>query len=107
MWVESLTLDSSETQDFDGELKTLKVHMQQQVLIILEPFLSFMLGFQPHKAHSMLAHMLDPRFKGLGLVINYIGKERTFQITGEYDKQALFLFLICAYKLLNPCDTCE
>jgi hypothetical protein len=34
-----------------------------------------MFGFQPHKAHSMLAFMLNPWYKGLGLVIDYIGKE--------------------------------
>jgi hypothetical protein len=32
-----------------------------------------MFGFQPHKAHSMLAFMLNPQYKGL--VINYISKE--------------------------------
>jgi hypothetical protein len=34
-----------------------------------------MFGFQLHKAHNMLDFMLNPRYKGLGLVINYIGKE--------------------------------
>jgi len=63
MQVESLTYDSNKTQDFDGEFKILKIRMQQQVIVVLEPFLSFMLGFQPHKAHSMLAHMLDPWYK--------------------------------------------
>jgi hypothetical protein len=29
MWVESLTPDSGKTQDFDGELKILKVCMQK------------------------------------------------------------------------------
>jgi hypothetical protein len=55
-----------------------------------------MLGFQPHKVHNMLAIMLDPRSKGLGLVIDYVGKERTFQIAWEYDRQVLFPFLVCA-----------
>jgi hypothetical protein len=107
MWVENLTSNSSETQDFDGEFKILKICMQQQIIIILKPFFSFMLGFQPHKAHNMLAHMLDPRYKGLKLVINYVGKEQIFQITRKYDKHVLFLLLICTYKVLNPSDTCE
>jgi hypothetical protein len=34
-----------------------------------------MLGFQPHKVQSMLAFMLDPQYKGLRLVIDYVGKE--------------------------------
>ncbi len=75
MWVESLTPDFSETQVFDGELKILKVHMLKQVIVILEPFFSFMLFFQPHEIHRMLAFMLDPRYKELRLVIDYVGKE--------------------------------
>jgi hypothetical protein len=60
MHVENLTFNSNETQDFDDEFKSLKVCMQKQVIIVLEPFLSFMLGFQPRKVHNMLALMLDP-----------------------------------------------
>jgi hypothetical protein len=107
MWVENLTLDFGKTKDCDGEFKILKVRMQNQVIIVLKPFFSFMFGFQPRKAHNMLALMLDPRYKGLRLVINYIGKEWAFQIEGKYDKQVLFLLLVCAYKVLNPSDTCE
>jgi len=75
MWVESLSFDSNKTQDFDGEFKTLKIRFHRQVIVILEPFFSFMFNFQPHKVHSMLAHMLDPQYKGFKLVINYVGEE--------------------------------
>jgi hypothetical protein len=80
-----LTSDFGETQDFDGQLQTLKVQMQKQVVAILESFLSFFLSFQPYKIHNMLALMLNPQYKGLGLVIQYVGKEQAFQILGEYD----------------------
>ncbi len=86
MWiVNRLTSDFGETQDFDGELQTLKVHMQKQVVAIIESFLSFLLSFQPYKIHNMLALMLDPQYKGLGLAIQYVGKEQVFQFLGEYD----------------------
>jgi hypothetical protein len=75
--------------------------MQKQVVQVLNPFLSFMASFQKAKAHNMLAMMLNPCFKGLGLVIQYVGKERTLHIVGEYDCQVLFPFIICAYKYLN------
>jgi hypothetical protein len=78
--------------------------MQKQVVQVLNPFLPFMASFQKTKAHNMLAMILDPRFKGLGLVIQYVGKERTLHIVGEYDRQVLFPLLICAYKYLNPSD---
>jgi len=83
--VNSLTSNFGETQNFDGELQALKVRMQKQVVTILEFFFSFFLRFQPCKIHNMLALMLDPQYKGLGLVIQYVGKEQAFQILGEYD----------------------
>jgi hypothetical protein len=52
-----------------------------------------MLGFQHYKAHNMLAMMLDPHYKGLGVVIQYVGKNRAFQIVGEYDKLVFSPFL--------------
>ncbi len=50
----------------------------------------------------MLSMMLDPRFKGLRLVIQYVGKEKIILIAGEYDMYVLFPLLVYAYKFLNP-----
>jgi hypothetical protein len=55
----------------------------------------------------MLAMMLDPCCKGLGLVIQYVCKERAFQILREYDRAILFSLLVCAYKFLNPTNVSE
>jgi hypothetical protein len=57
----------------------------------------------------MLVMMLGPHYKGLGLglVIQYVGKERVLQILGEYDRAILFLLLVCAYKFLNPTNVTE
>jgi hypothetical protein len=54
-----------------------------------------MLGFQHYKAHNMLAMMLDPHYKGLGVVIQYVGKNRAFQIVGEYDKLVFSPSYLC------------
>ncbi len=51
--------------------------------------------------------MLDPHFKGLGLVIQCVGKEKADLIAGEYDRYVLFPLLIHAYKFLNPFATNE
>jgi hypothetical protein len=84
MQVENLTFDFGETQDFDGELKILKICMQKQVIVILNTFFRLCLVF--NLAKFVLTFMLDPWYKGLRLVINYVGKEHAFQIEGEYDK---------------------
>jgi len=60
--------------------------MQRQVVGILSPFFSFMLSFQKPKIHTMLCMILNPLYKGLGLVIKFVGKERALQIVSEYDR---------------------
>jgi hypothetical protein len=34
----------------------------------------------------------------------FVGKERTLQIVGEYDYQALLPFIVVVYNFLNPND---
>ncbi len=48
--------------------------------------------------------MLNPCYKGLGLVIQFVNKEITLQIANECDHQVLFPLLIFAYNFLNPND---
>jgi hypothetical protein len=43
-----------------------------------------MLSYQHHKVDNMLAMMLDPCYKVLGVVIEYIGKDKTSQTIGEF-----------------------
>jgi hypothetical protein len=81
--------------------------MQKQVVIVLQPFFSFLLSFQECKAHNMLNMMLDPCFKGLGLVIQYVGKEKTTLIASEYDMYVLFPLLVHVYMFLNSSITSE
>ncbi len=102
-----LTPNSIETQNFDGELQVFQQHVQKHVIQVLEPFLSFMLCFQSCKAHNMLTMMLDPHYKGLGLVIQNVGKERALQIANEYDRAILFPLFVCAYKFLKPTNVSE
>jgi hypothetical protein len=51
---------------------------------VLNTYLFFMFSIQKTKAHNMLCMMLNPHYKGLGLVIQFVGKERALQITSEY-----------------------
>ncbi len=61
-----LAIGSNENQDFDGKLQLFWQNMQNQVVQVLNLFLSFMHFIQ--KA-DMLCMMLDLCYKGLGLVI--------------------------------------
>jgi hypothetical protein len=52
----------------------------------------------------MLAMMLDPHYKGWGLIIQFVAKERTLKIACEYDYQVLLSLFVYAYNFLNPSD---
>ncbi len=73
--------------------------MQKYVISVLEPFFSFMLSFQLCKVHNMLALMLDPQHKGLRKVIQYVGKQRAFQITNAYDRKYCSHSSLCIQDL--------
>ncbi len=65
------------------------------MIVVLEPFLSFMFFFQPSKGHNMLALMLDPHYKGLGLVIQYVGKQKVFHVIDKYGRRYYFAISLC------------
>lgn len=46
----------------------------------------------------MLCMMLDACYKGLGLAIQFVDKERAWQIIGEYDRFILLSLLVFAYN---------
>jgi hypothetical protein len=39
-----------------------------------------MLFFQHYNVHNMLAMMLDPHYKGLGVVTQFVGKENIVHV---------------------------
>ncbi len=46
--------------------------------------------------------MLDPRLKGLHLIISYVGHENSINLVVDYDLQLLLPLLLKAYKSLMP-----
>jgi hypothetical protein len=101
MQVDCLKPNSNDIQDFDGELQILQQCTQNKGYKFL------IISFQPHKAHNMLAMMLNFCYKSLRLVIQYVDKERALHIVNEYDRQVLFPLLVWAYKFLNPTHASE
>lgn len=58
---------------FDDEFLVFQSHIRDEVIVVLEPFLKFVVSYDPSKAHNILSLMLDPRFKEMKLVTDYIG----------------------------------
>ncbi len=65
----------------DGELKNFYEHMATKILGVLALFLSFLEAFTIASAHNMLALILDPRFKGLKHVIDFLGHHKAKPLT--------------------------
>ncbi len=51
--------------------------------------------------------MLYPHYKELGLLVQYISKEKILQVTSDYNRQVLFPQLFCTYKFLNLANVSE
>ncbi len=78
------------------KVKKIGAYMRKQVAHVLKPFLDFMDCFKLFKAHNMVLFMLDPWFKDLKLMGDYVGHSFAINITAAYDKQ----FLLPTFKTL-------
>jgi len=64
-----------QANDFDSKLLHPGYQMQTKVIGVLKLLLAFASSFQPCHVHNMLVIMLDPCFKNLQLVGDYVGLE--------------------------------
>jgi hypothetical protein len=79
------------------ELIKFTINIKRQVILVLDPFLSFLWRFEPKKAHNMLCLMLDPWYKNLCLVFSFIGCDIGKLIVNEYDEKSLLPMLLKCY----------
>jgi hypothetical protein len=84
------------------ELSCLASNIKNEVIQVLNFFLSFLKKYEERKAHNMLSLMLDPRFETLHLVSSLISCEQGKVIVEKYDKKSLFPMLLKCYYHLHP-----
>ncbi len=72
------------------------------MITVLKPFFAFASSIQFQSAHNMLVLMLDPCFKNLQLIQNYVGLEVVMEIVVEYDRTILMPLLLTVYNNQNP-----
>jgi hypothetical protein len=70
---QSSTEPPLECGEFDSEFEILYGRMAGQVVDVLRLFLSFVRKFEEGSEHNMICLMLDPRFKGLEVIVDYVG----------------------------------
>jgi hypothetical protein len=59
--------------------------MVLEVINVLEPFLAFVMTFNVVISHNMCVLQLNPRFKGLQCIMEYVGWDRVVTIVKQYD----------------------
>ncbi len=83
------------------KVKQLGVNMQEQVTILLIPFLDFMDSFKFLKAYNMFVLMLYPQLKYLNLMRDYVDHSSTINIVNASDNQFFIPTLKNLYQKLH------
>ena len=87
----------------DSELQLLYGRMAFEPIEVIKPCLAFAVDFTCEKVlYIMLSLMLDPMYKGLQVIIDYVGREKAMHIVAEYDQLVLVPLLVKVSWLLNP-----
>ena len=76
--------------------------MTSESIEVIKACLAFAIDFTCEKAHNMLSLMLDPRYKGLHVINDYVGHEKAMHIVAEYNQLAFVPLLVNVSWLLNP-----
>ncbi len=67
-----------------------------------KPFLLFFKTFDPHNVHNMITIMLDPHFKSLRIIENYVGHGATILLAFKFDAKVMTPLLMACFDQLNP-----
>jgi hypothetical protein len=66
--------------EFDTKLEILYGKMVLEVINVLESFLAFAMTFNATATHNMCVLQLNPRFKGLKCIMEYVGRDKVATI---------------------------
>jgi len=72
-----------------------------EVINVLCHFLSFAESFSRERAHNMVALMLDPHFKSMDCIMDYIGNNQAAILMQQYDELVVMPLLKVLMKFLN------
>ncbi len=74
------------------------IEMRREVRTWLRPFLEPLFEVVPSKAHTFLALMLDPRFKGLGVIVGLVGQVKCQALRAKYDADHLLPMMLAHHQ---------
>jgi len=96
---ESLMDDDSIVND---ELFLLAFNIRNEVINMLDFFLSFLKVYDERKTHNMISLMLDPSYKSLHIIFSIVGREQGVVLVEEYDRESLYPMLVKCHEHLHP-----
>ncbi len=87
---------------FDFEMLLFQKNMGAQVIKVMKPSLCSLIAYDPHQVHNMFALMLDPHFKFLRVLKNYVGWGNVICLVTKYDAKVVIPLLMIIFYVLNP-----
>jgi hypothetical protein len=67
--------------------------------------IGFFFAYILAKAHNMLVIMLEPHFKNMKIICDFMGDTLVVQIVAKYDIDILCVFLVQVFFYLNLIET--
>jgi hypothetical protein len=75
--------------------------MRVDVVKMIKPFSQFLKVYDSHHVHNMFTIMLDPHFKSLRVVENYVGHKDYIFFTSKFDANVIIPLLMMTFEVLN------
>jgi hypothetical protein len=95
---ESLMDDDSIIND---ELSLLASNIREELINVLDIFLSFLKVYDKRKTYNVISLMLDLRYKSLHIISSFVGKKEGVIHVGEYDRKSLYPMLAKCHEHLH------
>jgi hypothetical protein len=86
---------------FDFEVFLFQKNMKVQIIKVIKPSFCFLIAYDLHQVHNMFALMLDPRFKFLWALENYVGWGNVIYLAIKYDAKVVIHLLMIIFYVLN------
>ena len=65
-------------------------------------FLAFTRTYKPEHAFNMIVIILDPRFKDLQILVDFVGRFGARYIDDQYDSRVIIPLLVKVFQFLYP-----
>jgi hypothetical protein len=83
-------------------MQEFKLKIMTHIIHILIMFLAFFFAYNLAKAHNMLVIMLEPHFKNMKIICDFMSDTLVVQIVAKYDTNILCVFFVTSVLSFEP-----